>query len=105
MSALQALRTHLPAGFTVTQPSGGYFLWLELPESVDARECLERAVDAGVAYVPGAPFFVDGGGANTLRLAFSKEDPDRIALFGGGFGRDALLFLCRERTPVLEVSR
>ena len=39
---------------------------------------LDACVDAGVAYVPGQPFFVDGSGANTLRLAFSKEDPDAI---------------------------
>ena len=44
-----------------------------------ARASLGRAVDAGVAYVPGEPFFVDGSGANTLRLAFSIGNPDTIA--------------------------
>ncbi len=61
-----------------TQPTGGLFVWVNLPDGIDARLMLDAAVDAGVAYVPGAPFFVDGTGSNTLRLAFSKEEPDAI---------------------------
>ncbi len=76
---LDALAQHAGAGFSWTRPGGGLFVWVDLPEGVDARERLEAAVEAGVAYVPGAPFFVDGTGANTLRLAFSKENPDAIA--------------------------
>jgi DNA-binding transcriptional MocR family regulator len=51
-----------------SRPEGGYFLWLELPDDVDASEVLVRASEAGVTFVPGADF---GGEANTLRLAFS----------------------------------
>ena len=40
---------------------------------------LPQAIESGVAYVPGESFFVDGSGANTLRLAFSKESPEAIA--------------------------
>jgi 2-aminoadipate transaminase len=76
---LDALAASAPEGVSWTRPGGGLFVWVTLPEGVDARERLDAAVEAGVAYVPGAPFFVDGGGANTLRLAFSKEDPDTIA--------------------------
>jgi 2-aminoadipate transaminase len=76
---LAALGRHAGDGFSWTRPGGGLFVWVTLPAGVDAGERLAASVDAGVAYVPGAPFFVDGGGANTLRLAFSKEDPEAIA--------------------------
>jgi len=61
-----------------TRPTGGLFVWVEVRDGIDTRSLLETAVSKGVAFVPGAPFFVDGSGANTLRLAFSKEDPARI---------------------------
>jgi 2-aminoadipate transaminase len=76
---LEALERHGGDGVAWTRPGGGLFVWVTLPEAVDARERLSDAVEAGVAYVPGAPFFVDGTGAHTLRLAFSKEDPETIA--------------------------
>jgi 2-aminoadipate transaminase len=76
---LEALERDAPEGSTWTRPTGGLFIWVTLPERVDAGARLHAAVEAGVAFVPGAPFFVDGGGSNTLRLAFSKEDPRRIA--------------------------
>lgn len=76
---LGALEREAGDGFSWTRPTGGLFVWVTCPERVDARAALERAVAAGVAFVPGAPFCVDGSGANALRLAFSKEDPDAIA--------------------------
>lgn len=76
---LGALERSAGARASWTRPGGGLFVWVTLPEGIDARERLDEAVEAGVAYVPGAAFFVDGGGANTLRLAFSKEDPEAIA--------------------------
>jgi 2-aminoadipate transaminase len=54
------------------------FFWVELPPSLDATALLPRAVQAGVAYVPGAPFFVSGEHANTLRLSFVTVAPARI---------------------------
>lgn len=75
---LEALEETAGAGVSWTRPEGGLFVWVTLPEGVDARERLDAAVDAGVAYIPGAPFFVDGGGSNSLRLAFSREEPDAI---------------------------
>ena len=59
-------------------PAGGLFVWLTLPEGMDAEALLEAAVAEGVAYVTGAPFFVDGGGANTMRLTFAKEGAAHI---------------------------
>jgi 2-aminoadipate transaminase len=76
---LDALAEHAPASARWTQPSGGFFILLELAAGTDASAVLTQALDAGVAYVPGQPFFVDDGGTNTLRLAYSKETPAKIA--------------------------
>lgn len=61
-----------------TTPRGGFFLWVTLPAGVDTRAMLQAAVEAQVIYVAGAPFFVDGSGSNTLRLAFSAASAARI---------------------------
>ena len=75
-----ALERHLPPGCRWQAPVGGMFFWVELPAGLDATALLPKAVDAGVAYVPGAPFFIDGGShANTLRLSFVTVPPERIA--------------------------
>ena len=55
------------------------FVWATLPEGMDSERLIEAAVEAGVAYVPGAPFFVDGTGARTMRLTFTKESAETIA--------------------------
>ncbi|BAL93585.1 aminotransferase-like domain-containing protein [Rubrivivax gelatinosus] len=73
-----ALETHLPAGCRWQVPSGGMFFWIELPAGLDATALLPAAVAAGVAYVPGAPFFAGGGHANTLRLSFVTVSPQQI---------------------------
>lgn len=75
---LDALRTEMPSGVTWTHPLGGLFVWLSLPEGLDAESLLEAAVAEGVAYVAGAPFYVDGGGENTMRLTFAKEGAAKI---------------------------
>jgi len=75
---LEALSREMPQGVTWTRPEGGLFVWLSLPEGVDAESLLEAAVAEGVAYVTGAPFFVDGGGENTMRLTFAREDAPTI---------------------------
>jgi 2-aminoadipate transaminase len=59
-------------------PRGGFFLWVTVPEGLDTRQMLLAAVEAQVIYVAGAPFFVDGSGANALRLAFSAASTARI---------------------------
>lgn len=72
---LAALARRMPAGTTWTQPAGGLFLWVELPPGLDSREVLKLAVEAKVAYVPGASFHANGGGERTLRLNFSYCPP------------------------------
>ena len=53
------------------QPTGGFFTWLTLPEGVDSVELRPAAVEAGVTYVPGSPFYAADGGRDELRLSFS----------------------------------
>ena len=69
---------YLPEGTKVVRPEGGMFLWAELPKSVNVTELFKKAVDAGVAYVPGTHFYAHGGHNNTLRLNFTMVDEDKI---------------------------
>jgi len=75
---IDALERYMPDGVTWTEPEGGLFVWMRLPEGIDASEMLEDAIEHKVAYVPGSSAYVDGGGKNTLRLAFSLATPDVI---------------------------
>jgi 2-aminoadipate transaminase len=73
---LAALERTMPEGVEWTRPSGGFFSWLTLP--VDAGELARRAVDQGVAVVPGGPFFPDGQGTTNLRLSYSNVADELI---------------------------
>jgi 2-aminoadipate transaminase len=75
---LEVLAAEMPQGTAWTRPDGGYFLWLELPEAVDAGELSERAGAAGVAFIPGAGFFHGERGRSTARLSFSYPSVDEI---------------------------
>lgn len=77
---LAALQTHFPGEVHYTRPEGGFFVWVTLPEKLDAKALLPKAVNEyKVAYVSGGAFFVDGTGANTIRLAFSQASDEQIA--------------------------
>lgn len=84
-----ALREHLPADSEWRAPQGGMFFWLRLPAGLDAMALLPRAVAAGVAYVPGAPFYAGEADARSLRLSFvtlSAADIERaVAALGRVF--------------------
>lgn len=69
-AALEALEQYLPRVKT-TRPSGGFFLWLTLPEGLNSKEMLPLAVNELVAYTPGTAFYGDGRGANNIRVCFS----------------------------------
>ena len=73
-----ALLQHLPPGCHWRAPVGGMFFWVTLPSQLDAVALLPRAVEAGMAYVPGSAFFPHGGHANTLRLSFVTSTPAQI---------------------------
>jgi 2-aminoadipate transaminase len=73
-----ALEAHLPAGCHWNVPVGGMFFWVELPDDVDATALLPKAVELGMAYVPGAAFFATAPKLNTLRLSFVTAAPAEI---------------------------
>ena len=75
---LSALETHMPEGVQWTEPEGGMFVWVTLPDDMDGAELLKKALEANVAFVPGGAFFADGSNRNTLRLNFSMSGPDKI---------------------------
>ncbi len=68
----------LPESVTYTRPSGGMFVWLTLPDGIFSMDVFECALRQQVAVLPGIPFYVDGGGQNTLRVNFSNATPDKI---------------------------
>jgi 2-aminoadipate transaminase len=61
-----------------TTPHGGFYVWVTLPEGLDATAMLPRAVTERVAYVPGTAFYADGQGRRNLRLSYCYPTPDRI---------------------------
>jgi 2-aminoadipate transaminase len=75
---LQAMERYFPAGVSWTKPDGGIFLWVTLPQGMDAMELFEKAVQAKVAYVPGSCYYANGGGDNSMRINFSACDEEKI---------------------------
>lgn len=75
---LAALDRHMPQGVRWNRPAGGMFLWVELPQAMRADALLPLAVDRGVAFVPGAPFFAGAPQTNTLRLSFVTASESEI---------------------------
>ncbi len=74
---LTALGEHLPK-LSWTVPQGGFYVWLTLPEHLDSKAMLPRAVKELVAYTPGTAFYSDGDGRNKMRLSFCYPTPDFI---------------------------
>jgi len=75
---LAGLEEHMLEGTTWTQPDGGFFVWVTLPEGLDSQAMLPRAVTARVAYTPGTAFYADGMGSRNMRLSFCFPTPERI---------------------------
>lgn len=77
---INAVREQFPAGVACTDPDGGMFCWVTLPEGsgIDTTAMLAEAVDHNVAYVPGQPFFARGVGGHTLRLSYVTSTEDEI---------------------------
>lgn len=61
------------------RPDGGMFLWVRLPEGMDAIALLPEAVERNVAFVPGAAFYADAADPRTLRLSFVTASAQQIA--------------------------
>jgi DNA-binding transcriptional MocR family regulator len=77
VATLEALGDLIPRA-TWTTPKGGFYVWVTLPEGLDASAMLPRAVTERVAYVPGTAFYADGQGHNKMRLSYCYPTPDRI---------------------------
>jgi 2-aminoadipate transaminase len=71
-----ALREHIP-GVQFTEPDGGYFLWVDLPDDVDVDVVMPAAAERGVTVVKGSDFLLEGG-RHSLRLAYSAVSADRV---------------------------
>lgn len=74
----QAMEKGVPEEITFTRPDGGMFLWGTLPQGYSAMELFEMAIAEKVAFVPGAPFYIDGTGQDTFRLSFSNANEEVI---------------------------
>jgi 2-aminoadipate transaminase len=75
---LGSMDEHFPPQVRWTRPEGGLFVWVVLPDHLSARDLLVRCLEKDVAFVPGGPFFPNGGNENTLRMNFSSASPERI---------------------------
>ncbi|AMQ18216.1 aminotransferase-like domain-containing protein [Thermococcus peptonophilus] len=75
---LEALEEYMPEGVRWTKPDGGMFIWVTLPEGIDTKLMMEKAVAKGVAYVPGEAFFAHRDVKNTMRLNFTYVPEDKI---------------------------
>ncbi|WP_394790079.1 PLP-dependent aminotransferase family protein [Rhodoferax sp.] len=75
---LAALKREMPAGVSWNTPDGGMFLWARLPEGVHAVDLLPKAVDQGVAFVPGSAFYADHADPRTIRLSFVTASVEQI---------------------------
>ena len=74
---LSALAEYLPQ-LSWTVPNGGFYIWATLPDHLDSKAMLPRAVKELVAYTPGTAFYADGNGRNNMRLSFCYPTPDFI---------------------------
>lgn len=84
---LDCLEAEMPAAVAWTRPAGGFFTWLTLPAELDAADVAVRSAEAGVALVPGGPFFPDHRGRSHLRVCFSRaslpEIEEGVRILGG----------------------
>ena len=75
---LTGLDARLPEGATATRPEGGMFVWVRIGGDVDSAKILPAAVDLGVAFVPGWPFYASDPDRTTMRLSFVTNSPEMI---------------------------
>jgi len=75
---IQTMEQHFPKEVKFTRPEGGLFTWAELPEHINTRELMKKALEKNVAFVPGGSFFPNGGHENTMRINYSNMPEDKI---------------------------
>ena len=85
-SMLNAIATYFPKDTRVTRPTGGYFLWVELPEQVDSLQLFSMALAQGISIAPGPIFSATRRFRNCIRLnygyAWNKEMDEALATLG-----------------------
>lgn len=74
---IDSFKKYFPEGVTWTEPEGGLFLFVTLPEYMDAEELFKIAIEEKVAFVLGTSFYCDGGGKNTFRCNFSYMSKEK----------------------------
>jgi len=94
---LSALEKYFPPEVRWTKPEGGLFLWVIMPEQLNADEVLNNSLKQKVAFVPGTSFYADGSGHNTMRLNFSYVKPELIEEGIRRLGRVLEVALVQER--------
>ncbi len=75
---LKALNKYFPKEAYWNKPAGGFFIFITLPQFINAKEILHKAINNNVAFVIGQPFFVDNSGHNTMRLSYSQSSEEEI---------------------------
>jgi 2-aminoadipate transaminase len=75
---VEMIKLHFPEDVKYTEPEGGMFLWVTLPEDMAALELFEKTMEDKVAFVPGEAFYSDDPQKNTLRLNFSNSNNTKI---------------------------
>jgi 2-aminoadipate transaminase len=75
---LTVMAETFPESVTYTRPHGGMFVWITLPDGCSSQDIFDAALQEQVAVLPGTPFYIDGGGENTIRLNFSNSTNEKI---------------------------
>lgn len=75
---MEYIEKEFPKEAVATYPEGGLFTWVVLPEHINARDLMEKALKENVAFVPGGSFFPNGGNENTMRINYSNMPEDKI---------------------------
>lgn len=77
-AAISAIENYFPKTIQYTQPEGGLFIWVELPEKINATDLLQKSLKRHVAFVSGESFYAEQPKYNTMRLNFSCMDEEKI---------------------------
>lgn len=75
---LAAMKEYFPAHVKYTEPEGGMFIWVTLPEGQSALDLFHKAMEKKVAFVPGDPFYAGKTNVNTFRLNYTNSTPETI---------------------------
>lgn len=75
---ISTMKETFPPEAKFTDPEGGLFTWVELPEYVNTRDLAAKALEQNVAFVPGSGFYPNGGNNHCMRLNYSGQSDERI---------------------------